>query len=171
MGRVICLGTGDPSDAERVQTSLAVRLAGEVPALLDPSSGTILLGRLREAGIPVEKDSAPTLVIGGTEDPYFSEDLLYETAEKIPDATLRIYGGVGHGVPKERKRRYEKTRSSFWPVASEAGPAYPARRPRHGLRKRDDPFVVAGRMAPTGAPVLPWMQRPDAAAARSSGVI
>ena len=57
--------------------------------------------------------SAPTLVIGGTEDPFFSEALLRETAEKIPDATLRIYEGVGHGVPKERKRRYEEDTLEF----------------------------------------------------------
>ena len=52
--------------------------------------------------------STPTLVIGGNEDPFFSEDLLRETAEKIPDGTVRVYEGVGHGVPKERKRRYEE---------------------------------------------------------------
>ena len=57
--------------------------------------------------------SAPSLVIGGTEDPFFSEDLLRETAEKIPDATLRVYEGVGHGVPKERKRRYEHDTLAF----------------------------------------------------------
>ena len=57
--------------------------------------------------------SAPTLVIGGTEDPFFSEALLRETAEKIPDATLRVYEGVGHGVPKERKRRYEGDALAF----------------------------------------------------------
>jgi pimeloyl-ACP methyl ester carboxylesterase len=51
--------------------------------------------------------SAPTLVIGGSEDPFFSESLLSETAGKIPDAMLRVYEGVGHGVPKEEKRRYE----------------------------------------------------------------
>ena len=57
--------------------------------------------------------SAPTLVIGGTEDPFFSEGLLRETAEKVPDATLRLYEGVGHGVPKERKRRYEEDTLEF----------------------------------------------------------
>ena len=51
--------------------------------------------------------SAPTLVVGGSEDPFYSENLLRETAAGIPDATLRVYEGVGHGVPKERKRRYE----------------------------------------------------------------
>jgi pimeloyl-ACP methyl ester carboxylesterase len=57
--------------------------------------------------------SAPTLVIGGAEDPFYSEGLLHETAEKIPDATLHIYEGVGHGVPKERKRRYEEDTLEF----------------------------------------------------------
>jgi pimeloyl-ACP methyl ester carboxylesterase len=56
---------------------------------------------------------APTLVIGGTEDPFYSEGLLRETAEKIPDATLLLYEGVGHGVPKERKRRYEDDALAF----------------------------------------------------------
>jgi ribonuclease Z len=55
VGRVICLGTGDPLNAERAQTSLAVRLPGEETALFDASSGTILLGRLRGAGIPIEE--------------------------------------------------------------------------------------------------------------------
>jgi pimeloyl-ACP methyl ester carboxylesterase len=57
--------------------------------------------------------SAPSLIIGGSEDPFFSEGLLHETAEKIPDATLRVYEGVGHGVPKERKRRYEDDALAF----------------------------------------------------------
>jgi pimeloyl-ACP methyl ester carboxylesterase len=57
--------------------------------------------------------SAPTLVIGGSDDPFFSESFLRETAEKIPDATVHVYEGVGHGVPKERKRRYEKGTLAF----------------------------------------------------------
>jgi pimeloyl-ACP methyl ester carboxylesterase len=56
---------------------------------------------------------APTLLIGGSEDPFFSEDLLRQAAEKIPDATLHVYEGVGHGVPKERKRRYENDTLAF----------------------------------------------------------
>ena len=57
--------------------------------------------------------SAPTLLVGGNEDPFFSEDLLRETAEKVPGAALRVYEGVGHGVPKERKRRYEEDALAF----------------------------------------------------------
>ncbi len=61
----------------------------------------------------LDEISPPTLIIGGSEDPFFSESLLRETAEKIPDATLHIYDGVGHGVPKERKRRYEEVTLAF----------------------------------------------------------
>jgi pimeloyl-ACP methyl ester carboxylesterase len=73
---------------------------------LDADLGHDTTGRLGEI-------SAPTLVVGGTEDPFFSEDLLRETAKKVPGATLRIYEGVGHGVPKERKRRYEEDALAF----------------------------------------------------------
>jgi pimeloyl-ACP methyl ester carboxylesterase len=61
----------------------------------------------------LDEISAPTLVVGGTEDPFYSQDTTRETAEKIPDATLRLYDGVGHGVPKERKRRYEEDTLAF----------------------------------------------------------
>ncbi|HEX7169447.1 MAG TPA: alpha/beta hydrolase [Rubrobacter sp.] len=57
--------------------------------------------------------SAPSLIISGSEDPFYSEDAIRETAEKIPDAPLRLYEGVGHGVPKERKRRYEQDALAF----------------------------------------------------------
>jgi ribonuclease BN (tRNA processing enzyme) len=54
MGGVICLGTGDALNAERAQTSVAVRLSGNETILFDASSGTIVLGRLRSACIPLE---------------------------------------------------------------------------------------------------------------------
>jgi len=51
---VIFLGTGDPLNAERAQTSLAIPLScGEV-MLIDASSGTILLRQLRSASIPLD---------------------------------------------------------------------------------------------------------------------
>ena len=62
--------------------------------------------------------SAPTLIIGGGDDPFFPEPLLRETAGKIPDAELRVYEGVGHGVPKERKRRYEDDALAFLQAGS-----------------------------------------------------
>ncbi len=54
MGRVILLGTGDPLNEERAQTSLAVPLAGNETLLLDTSSGTVLLRQLEVAGIALE---------------------------------------------------------------------------------------------------------------------
>jgi pimeloyl-ACP methyl ester carboxylesterase len=57
--------------------------------------------------------SAPSLIIGGSKDPFFPENLLRETAQKIPDAALHVYEGIGHGVPKERKRRYENDTIAF----------------------------------------------------------
>jgi pimeloyl-ACP methyl ester carboxylesterase len=89
------------------------RLVFKVPS--DPQDFLITLeadlnhdttGRLGEI-------STPSLIIGGSEDPFFSEGLLRETAEEIPYGTLRLYEGVGHGVPKERKRRYEEDTLAF----------------------------------------------------------
>ena len=40
--------------------------------------------------------SAPTLVIAGDKDPFYSEALFRETAEGIPNARLILYKGMGH---------------------------------------------------------------------------
>ena len=40
---------------------------------------------------------APTLVVGGSKDAYYSEQLFTETANLIHGARLAIYDGVGHG--------------------------------------------------------------------------
>jgi ribonuclease Z len=52
--RLTFLGTGDSLNGERAQASVALPLAGEETMLVDASSGTVLLGRLAEAGIPLE---------------------------------------------------------------------------------------------------------------------
>ena len=85
---------GTPSDPSDFLTTLEADLGHDTT------------GRLREL-------SAPILIIGGSEDPFFPEPLLRETAGKIPDAELRVYEGVGHGIPKERKRRYEDDALAF----------------------------------------------------------
>jgi ribonuclease BN (tRNA processing enzyme) len=51
MGRLIFLGTGDPLNDERAQTSLALPQTDGTTILFDTSSGTILLRQLRAAGI------------------------------------------------------------------------------------------------------------------------
>ena len=40
--------------------------------------------------------AAPTLVVGGAEDPFYSPALFRETAEGIPNARLILYEGMGH---------------------------------------------------------------------------
>lgn len=40
----------------------------------------------------------PTLVAGGTADPFYSADLFRETAEGIPGARLALYEGMGHAA-------------------------------------------------------------------------
>ena len=40
--------------------------------------------------------TAPTLVIAGTKDPFYTVDLFRETAEGIPNAELILYEGKGH---------------------------------------------------------------------------
>lgn len=54
MRRAVFLGTGDSLNEERAQASLAVPLSGGETMLIDASSGTVLLGRLEAAGIPLE---------------------------------------------------------------------------------------------------------------------
>ncbi len=54
MSRLIFLGTGDSLNPERAQSSLALPLANGEAMLIDASSGTILLGRLEDCGIPLE---------------------------------------------------------------------------------------------------------------------
>lgn len=40
--------------------------------------------------------AAPTLVVAGASDPFYSEELFRETAAGIPDAKLILYPGMGH---------------------------------------------------------------------------
>jgi ribonuclease Z len=54
VSRLTFLGTGDALNGERAQSSLALPLPGDETMLIDASSGTVLLGRLAAAGIPLE---------------------------------------------------------------------------------------------------------------------
>ena len=51
--------------------------------------------------------------VGGSDAPFFPEGLLRETLEKTPYATLHVYQGVGHKIPKGRKRCYENDTIAF----------------------------------------------------------
>lgn len=39
---------------------------------------------------------APTLVLGGTSDPFYTEDLFRRTAAGVPDGRLHLFPGKGH---------------------------------------------------------------------------
>ncbi len=47
--------------------------------------------------------AAPTLVLGGRDDPFFPEPVLRATAAAIPDARVEVHAG-GHGIPKHHSR-------------------------------------------------------------------
>jgi pimeloyl-ACP methyl ester carboxylesterase len=68
---------------------------------------TLDAGLAHDATEALAQVSAPTLVTGGTRDFFYPEPILRGTAQRIPDATLRLYDGVGHAVGKTRKRRFE----------------------------------------------------------------
>jgi hypothetical protein len=41
--------------------------------------------------------TAPTLVIGGTKDPFYSEELFRDTAAGVQDGRVHLFPGWGHG--------------------------------------------------------------------------
>ncbi|QCJ48308.1 alpha/beta fold hydrolase [Haloprofundus sp. MHR1] len=63
---------------------------------------------------------APTLVIGGAHDHFFTEEILRETAAGIPDGRLALLGGVGHGALEERRATADATIRRFLRDRSEA---------------------------------------------------
>jgi pimeloyl-ACP methyl ester carboxylesterase len=49
--------------------------------------------------------TAPTLVVAGDRDPFYSEALFRETAEGIPNARLILYKGMGHPASGKQFRK------------------------------------------------------------------
>jgi pimeloyl-ACP methyl ester carboxylesterase len=66
-----------------------------------------------DASASLGRIQAPTLVIGGTNDVFFPPALLRETAERIPQATLRLIDGSGHGAYELRKGEFEDAVLAF----------------------------------------------------------
>jgi pimeloyl-ACP methyl ester carboxylesterase len=56
---------------------------------------------------------AETFVIGGSNDPFFPESVLRETADRIPGATVLPIAGAKHGAFDERKRRHDAAVKAF----------------------------------------------------------
>ena len=91
LGRVLAPRPADPDD---------VRISLEAIREFD---GRDLLGDVE----------APTLVFGGTEDPFFPEALLRETAAGIPGAELTLVHGGKHGAFHEQKPAFDSRVVSF----------------------------------------------------------
>jgi pimeloyl-ACP methyl ester carboxylesterase len=49
-----------------------------------------------DAGPGLHRVQAPTLVVGGSADPFYSEDLFRRTAAGIPNGHAVIFPGKGH---------------------------------------------------------------------------
>ena len=68
---------------------------------LDPKDPSDMLATIDaedrfDAAPQLHRISAPTLVIAGDRDRNYTPELFRETAERIPDARLRLYPGKGH---------------------------------------------------------------------------
>lgn len=55
----------------------------------------------------------PTLCFGGDRDPYFTPEVLRETADGIPDAELTLAAGAKHAAFDEQKLRFDSRVRSF----------------------------------------------------------
>lgn len=49
-----------------------------------------------DGGPDLSRVQAPTLVLGGTADPFYSEDLFRRTADGIPPGRVVLFPGKGH---------------------------------------------------------------------------
>ncbi|WP_371805494.1 alpha/beta fold hydrolase [Candidatus Lokiarchaeum ossiferum] len=56
---------------------------------------------------------APTLILGGTQDQFFSKERYQETAALIPNATLELYEGRSHVLPLECYKTIQKRATKF----------------------------------------------------------
>jgi pimeloyl-ACP methyl ester carboxylesterase len=104
-----------------VLSDTGCRLGEDAKALLRAARDKAAHGRAAEAQADIahhmdlghdatdalSRIAAPTLVIAGSRDFFYPDPIVRETAQRIPQATLRLYDGVGHAVSKTHKRRFE----------------------------------------------------------------
>ena len=77
---------------------LGTLLAGALAAPKSPSDLVVTIGAedTHDFRDRLAEITAPTLVVGGNMDPFYSEALFRDTASGIPGARLIVYPGVGH---------------------------------------------------------------------------
>ena len=82
-------------------------LAGMLAAPDDPSDLVVTIEAEDKFNFKsrLAQITAPTLVVAGDEDPFYTEALFRETAEGIPNARLILYKGMGHPASGKQFRR------------------------------------------------------------------
>ena len=92
-----------PAGIKRYVGRLGVWIAGFMLPLILPKDLSDLVITIEAEDKHHFKDrlseiTAPTLVVAGAKDPFYSESLFRETAEGIPHARLILYPGMGHSA-------------------------------------------------------------------------
>lgn len=80
------------------------------PADVEISFAIILEDAGRQHLSAVEQ---PTLVIGGSADPYFTRERMEETATELTDGRLSVIPGARHGAYHERKGTFDRRVTAF----------------------------------------------------------
>lgn len=91
----------------------AGRLLPPRPAVPDDVRVSLEAVGAFDASDRVADVEAPTLVFGGTDDPFFPESVLAETAASIPNAELAVVPGGKHGAFHERKATFDARVDAF----------------------------------------------------------
>jgi len=121
--RDLALAENWPALYQRMGVDVAEGATPEwVTRLMMKLFGRLLLGKPRSGldfAIVLDSDidldvadklpriSAPTLVIGGANDPFYGADMIRETAKLIPNAELCLIEGGGHAVVKTQTKVFE----------------------------------------------------------------
>jgi pimeloyl-ACP methyl ester carboxylesterase len=96
-----------PARYPRPVVWLGSLLAGRFGAPEDPSDLVVTIEAEDKFNFKdrLAQIMAPTLVVAGDQDPFYTEALFRETAEGIPNARLILYKGMGHPAHGKQFRR------------------------------------------------------------------
>ena len=92
---------------------LLVRCKGQTPANPTDFAASVRACLAHDAAERLSSIQASTLVIAGTRDGLFPEDLIREMAKQIPDVQVCLMEGTGHGLFVERKRGFDRIVTAF----------------------------------------------------------
>lgn len=83
------------------------------PSSPDDVRASIRAVRDHDASDRLGEVTAPTLVLGGSEDRLFPASVLRGTKAALPDATLALLSGAGHAVASEHRRTFDRAVRRF----------------------------------------------------------